>query len=776
MAFNRTLGHFTSSQELATQWASGQSYILDQLVLDNDKLYRCILAHTSGASFAGDSAYWSGINPGQTIAIAGGGTGQTTQTAAFDALAPTTTAGDIIVHNGTDNVRQGIGSDGQVLVADNTQPNKLKWATLQQGAKNYITYGTFENGATTGWSLFNTTLTSKIPTGSITAGAASITSFAVDSTTPIAGTYDLRVASSGALTAGQGFISDAFTIDREDQAKPLAFSFAYEAVSGTMDFSGTSNNTFAVYIYDVSGSAWIQPAGVYNLVQSSGVGIASGTFQTTATGTQYRIAVVCITATAGAVEMRFDTFQLGPQGTVQGAPVTDWQPYTPTVTVATGTVPTFSSVLGEYRRVGDTIEVEATLTWQTATTFGSLYVSLPQGTIDLGKLSQSIGVLGNCYIRDTGINNYPGVVRVIAAFTDRVEVQSFLVNTSDVGSSADPVLAGSISQAAPFTFASGDQVQLRFVYPAAGLSSSVQMSNDTDTRVVAARVSRSGINQGSINTNNSAKVIEFFSKSGTYQYDTHSAFNASTYIYIAPISGYYSVKSNLAFLSTNVLNSRYFAYIDRSGSAALRGPEVTPGAGSNFACGVNGTIYCTAGQSLSVYIYGVGNNSATPITLDGANEVSYFIVERLSGPATIAASETVAAFASKTSGSHTSSGSWQDVASWSLRDSTHGSFNATTGVFTAPVSGRYLVTGHVAFLGAASGIRAVKVIKISSDTVIGQRQVGSSALNAVVFSGYVQLSAGETVKIQAYQDSGGILGYFTSGEDGTTISIVRVGN
>jgi hypothetical protein len=67
MAYNRTLQHFTSSQELATQWASGQSYILDQLVLDNDRLYRCILAHTSGASFAGDSIYWSGINPGQTI-------------------------------------------------------------------------------------------------------------------------------------------------------------------------------------------------------------------------------------------------------------------------------------------------------------------------------------------------------------------------------------------------------------------------------------------------------------------------------------------------------------------------------------------------------------------------------------------------------------------------------------------------------------------------------------------------------------------------------------
>ena len=38
-------------------------------------------------------------NIGGTLGIAKGGTGQTTATAAFDALAPTTTKGDIIVNN-----------------------------------------------------------------------------------------------------------------------------------------------------------------------------------------------------------------------------------------------------------------------------------------------------------------------------------------------------------------------------------------------------------------------------------------------------------------------------------------------------------------------------------------------------------------------------------------------------------------------------------------------------------------------------------------------------
>lgn len=57
------------------------------------------------------------------VGIAKGGTGQTTQTAAFNALDPLTTKGDIITNDGTNSVRQGIGSDGQGGIAQAAQPN-----------------------------------------------------------------------------------------------------------------------------------------------------------------------------------------------------------------------------------------------------------------------------------------------------------------------------------------------------------------------------------------------------------------------------------------------------------------------------------------------------------------------------------------------------------------------------------------------------------------------------------------------------------------------------
>jgi hypothetical protein len=83
---------------------------------------------------SGTSLAFGAVNLASSVAVTGalpianGGTGQTAQTAAFNALSPGTTKGDVIVHNGTNNVRVGVGSDGQSLVADSAQTTGVKWA------------------------------------------------------------------------------------------------------------------------------------------------------------------------------------------------------------------------------------------------------------------------------------------------------------------------------------------------------------------------------------------------------------------------------------------------------------------------------------------------------------------------------------------------------------------------------------------------------------------------------------------------------------------------
>lgn len=65
------------------------------------------------------------------VSIANGGTGAGTATAAFNALDPLATKGDLITHDGTNSVRQAVGANNTIVVADNTQANGLKWQALE---------------------------------------------------------------------------------------------------------------------------------------------------------------------------------------------------------------------------------------------------------------------------------------------------------------------------------------------------------------------------------------------------------------------------------------------------------------------------------------------------------------------------------------------------------------------------------------------------------------------------------------------------------------------
>lgn len=729
MAYNRTLQHFTSSQELATIWASGQNYIVNQLVLDSDKLYRCNTAHTSGATFAGDSAYWTGLNQGGVIDIAGGGTGQTTATAAFGALAPTTTAGDLIVYNGTDNIRLPVGTDGQMIVADASQTNKLKWATVPQGSKNYITYSNFENNATTGWSLFNTTLTSKIPTGAITSGAASLNALSVTSSTPLAGSYSLSVSSPGAVTAGQGFITDVLTIDREDQAKVLTFSFYYETVSGTMDFSGTSSNTWAIYIHD--GTNWIQPAGVYGMTQSSGAGLVTGTFQTNSTGTSYRLAVVCITATGAAISMKFDDFKLSPQTAPIGPVVTDWVSYTPTGSWTVNT--TYS---GKWRRVGDMMEGKIYISLTGAPNAAILTVNLPSGyTIDTTKYPAVANgyTLGNVYFEDFALTGYDGF--------------SYYSSSTSVGVKAQDASAGferssTVNATTPFAWGNQDYLAFDFRVPISGWSSNVQTSDSTDTRVVAFLARNLGASSTSVPTGSAGtKVLNL-----TPEFDTHSGWSSVNSQYVIPVSGYYDITTSVYTGSFTgqvnlgiILNGSYSEIV--SGTQATANPQT-------FIA--NRTYNLKAGDTVAL---GTFQTSGSTQTYAAFNPTGLKI-QRLSGPSVIAATENVIAKYSTTAGQAITSIPATVVYATREIDS-HGIVNTINGDITIPISGKYLigVYGSTASTAWGNGQQFLWQIRKngSFSSFINQirAQTAYTGILESVGPTYINCLAGDIINIQA---------------------------
>ena len=170
----------------------------------------------TGLSASGGPVTGSGtITLGGTLAISAGGTGQSDKTSAFDALAPTTNKGDIIVYTGTDNVRLPVGIDTQVLVADSTQPYGVKWGTI--------------TGVGTVTSVGISAPAFLSVTGSPVTGAGTLT-------LGLSGTA-LPVSSGGTGLTGLGTAGQVLKVNAGGTA------LEYGAATGTGDVTGPASST-----------------------------------------------------------------------------------------------------------------------------------------------------------------------------------------------------------------------------------------------------------------------------------------------------------------------------------------------------------------------------------------------------------------------------------------------------------------------------------------------------------------------------------------------------
>ena len=157
-----------------------------------------------------------------TVAIANGGTGQTTKTAAYDALSPNTTKGDIEVFNGTNNVRQAVGPNGYVLQADSTTATGVKWAataTNTIGITNdtststnvYPTFAAATSGSVSTIYTGDAKLLYKPSTGELTSTAVAASNGIFVNSLTIATSYTVASGYSG-MSAGPVTISSGVTV------------------------------------------------------------------------------------------------------------------------------------------------------------------------------------------------------------------------------------------------------------------------------------------------------------------------------------------------------------------------------------------------------------------------------------------------------------------------------------------------------------------------------------------------------------------------------------
>lgn len=155
------------------------------------------LGGSDGGQLNASLVFGSGAVP-----IGNGGTGQATQTAAMDALSPTTTKGDIPVDNGTNVIRLAVGADGLALIADSASAAGLKYGV---GKHKTAIIGEEQTSGTAGGASTATTWTTRV-LNTESYDPDGIVSISSNKFTLAAGTYRVKAQSAFAGNAGSSSV------------------------------------------------------------------------------------------------------------------------------------------------------------------------------------------------------------------------------------------------------------------------------------------------------------------------------------------------------------------------------------------------------------------------------------------------------------------------------------------------------------------------------------------------------------------------------------------
>jgi hypothetical protein len=528
------------------------------------------------------------------------------------------------------------------------------------------------------------------------------------------GTKHFKIAKPASNTMGQCIRKQFNTGGPADYAKPHTVSF------DVLTPSTFTDGDFTVWIHDNTNGVYIQPS-AYRILKGSLVQKHVCEFQTSSNSSDYDLVIFCSTVSASAYDVLLDTLTVSPNTQTTGGSITDWTTFTPSTYNGIGTP---SAVAFEYRRVGGGIEVRGSLTTGT-TSASELRIGLPAG-LTTKMISQNI--VGNATRNVATTNNSYSVLAannstyfIFASYNQGGNTPVSGMNGSDL-------------------FGTGQSLYMQATVPIQGWGTSQVLSSETSSRIIIARVSGDPAS-AAVNT-----PIIF----PTRDFDTHGAYSTSTGRYTCPLPGYLKV---YGFANTSSAGQDLTIWVD--GVSTLRCGAMD----SNGECQFFGVVQVRAGQLVDI----------RPSTTVDVGLPSYMAFEYVTGPAQVAASETISA--SYTDTSTTISGITAIAFTTKQWDS-HGAYSGST--FTAPTSGVYQVNARLSFLGTFALNSEVQVYASygGTDYGIGYTRAGG-ANNFLSTSGatLVRLLAGQTLQIKGSSN----VAVTVSGSN-CNFSIARVGN
>ena len=605
---------------------------------------------------------------------------------------------------------------------------------------NYITNSDIES-AITGYNAYDDSASGGVAPINGTGGSPTVTATRSTSS-PLIGTASGIFTKPAGDDQGQGMSYD-IAIDSAFQARQLVVSFEYQ----------TSANYVAgdilMYVYDITNATVTQLAPYSLLKSDNGAATFTATFQAASNSTSYRICWHVATTNANAYTVKFDNVIVSPSTVAWAAPVTDPTVYTPALNSNTGV----SANAARWWRDGKYMMIEGTVVYSGAGAAGSFTISLPSGysadttSAPLGSGSNPQQIVGfwGWFDNAGSAASRGGFVRCATAATE------FTFCRNDTSNSVDSS-----------AFAASDYISYQLRVPILGWGSNVQVGG-YDGRTVACRYT-------SATTALSAVLATLVFP--TVDFDTHGAFDSTTGIFTAPVAGYYQTSCTIATNSVAwTLGNLISLNVTQNGTGttvySTQKRLGTYSASENFTAST--VLYLEAGETLRWR-----SNTTPSVSLSGnanTNTVEFALVP---GRSTLSSGDTVAFAATKASGSAANGSA--DVTSYTTEFDLTGSFNATTGIFTAPIAGTYSGDACVSYAANATGSRGM-VLQVNGVDVRNGPRIPATAANDVgVALGFtLRLAAGDTVKVRSNQTSGAGLNFSTA-TAATSFSIRRVGN
>jgi hypothetical protein len=406
--------------------------------------------------------------------------------------------------------------------------------------------------------------------------------------------------------------------------------------------------------------------------------------------------------------------------------------------------------LGKLYRIGNRAYGHVRVTCSGAPSSGNLTINLPF-TIDTAGYPSSTEELtieagGN--VRNSATGSNP-VIHVYAATATSLALNMPAIATHS--GTQYPLDAASISPTVPFTFGASDYVEIWFSnVPVLGWGGTNVVSEAADTRALSMRAHTAST---SIADNATTTVALFTTKTK----DSHVIYDSATGRATATMAGTYRVSASVAF-SSNGTGVRQAA-IAKNGTVQSFGPIFLGSASFGTIANISDNVELLAGDYIDIRPY---QNSGGSLTLNGSSTGNFFTVTRLSGPAQIAASEKVTVIAKTATAQSISESTTTTVAYGTVEKDTHGAWNASTYIFTAPRADDYIVKAQALFANAgwtAGGYALLGVAKNGTTiTRMLDYHVAFSTSSQFHFVGgetIVPLNAGDTIRVRIEQATSG---------------------